>query len=323
MNPCVIGFDTSNYRTSVAAVDMNGKIILNHTELLPVQQGERGLRQSEAVFAHIRRLKNAEDELRSITGGFRVAAVSASARPRDSEDSYMPVFEVGASAAGILAAAIHVPLYLTTHQRGHLEAAKIGNALRDEEPLIGLHLSGGTTDLLLMQNDIPKRIGGALDLHAGQLIDRVGVALDLPFPSGPALEKLAEEGTSRGLLGCSMEQKDLFCHLSGAEAMAFRWIAQKSMAGPDIAREVFDFLSRTVARMLCAGEKQSDAKQAILFGGIASSMLFRKMLEDRISRSKSRLKLFFGSPFLCGDNAVGVACFGLKKYKMEKTLKEV
>ena len=109
--PVVIGFDTSNYRTSVAAVTLDGEILVNHRELLPVSNGERGLRQSDAVFAHIRQLRHSEEALRASLGGRRIAAVAASTRPRDGEESYMPVFQVGFTAGSMLAAALSVPFY--------------------------------------------------------------------------------------------------------------------------------------------------------------------------------------------------------------------
>ena len=123
LRPAVIGFDTSNYRTSAAVVTLDGEILADWRELLPVSEGERGLRQSEAVFAHIRQLRNSETLIRSRTEGIRIVAVAASTKPRDGEDSYMPVFQVGHTVGSILAAAMNVPFFETTHQRGHLAAA--------------------------------------------------------------------------------------------------------------------------------------------------------------------------------------------------------
>ena len=227
--PVVIGFDTSNYRTSVAAVTLDGEILVNHRELLPVSNGERGLRQSDAVFAHIRQLRHSEEALRASLGGRRIAAVAASTRPRDGEESYMPVFQVGFTAGSMLAAALNVPFYETTHQRGHLAAALAGTGLENEDRLLAVHLSGGTTDLLVMDSEKVVQIGGSADLHAGQLVDRAGVAMGLPFPSGEELEKLAVRGKSEGLLGCSLDKGDLTCHLSGAETKVQQWIQAGTM----------------------------------------------------------------------------------------------
>ena len=189
MSSTVLGLDTSNYRTSVALVSETGEILLNYRKLLPVPPGERGLRQNEAVFAHLRQLSAAEDQLRRAAGG-TVAAVAASTAPRDGTDSYMPVFMAGASFGRLTAAALGVPFVGTTHQRGHLSAAKAGTELENSEEYLALHLSGGTTDLLEVRGDSVRQIGGSMDLHAGQLVDRAGVALGCSFPSGPELEKL-------------------------------------------------------------------------------------------------------------------------------------
>ena len=308
----VIGFDTSNYRTSIALVSAEGEILLNYRELLPVLPGERGLRQNDAVFAHIRALKKAGKLLRKASSGVQIIATASSTRPGEGNDSYMPVFEVGSSAAETLASAMGIPRFTTTHQRGHLMAALYGNHLEPEKDMIALHLSGGTTELLHMHGEQVEKIGGSLDLHAGQLVDRVGVSLGLSFPSGPELEKLALRGKSFGLLGCSMEERDLHCHFSGAESAAQRWIMDGKMTAENIAMEVYDFLARTVSRMLIAGSRIAGTDQALLAGGIASSELFRRMLGERLCKSGERLRLYYGKPDLCGDNAVGVALIGLK-----------
>ena len=310
--PAVIGFDTSNYRTSAAAVTLDGEILADYRELLPVSEGERGLRQSEAVFAHIRQLRNCETLLRSQADGIRIAAVAASVRPRDGEDSYMPVFQVGHTAGCMLAAALNVPFFETTHQRGHLAAAQHGTELEGAERMLALHLSGGTTDLLEADGDRITQIGGSADLHAGQLVDRAGVAMGLPFPSGEALEALARNGKSEGRLGCSMERGDLTCHLSGAETRVQQWIRRRELPEEDIAREIYDLLARTIVRMLKAGAAQTGQTRALVTGGVASSPLLRQMLKERKNRTRGCPELIFGKPERSGDNAVGVALIGAR-----------
>ena len=314
MSRTVLGLDTSNYRTSVALVSEEGKILMNVRELLPVPAGERGLRQNEAVFAHLRQLAAAEEALRQAADG-PVAAVAASTAPRDGADSYMPVFMAGASFGRLAAAALGVPFVGTTHQRGHLAAAKAGTELDGAEEYLALHLSGGTTDLLEVRGDSVTRIGGSLDLHAGQLVDRAGVAMGLSFPAGPELEALAVKGRSEGRLGCSMEGGDLLCHFSGAESQAQRWIREEKLSREDTAREIYDVLARTIARMLCAGAGKTGFRQALVTGGVASSPLFREMLSERAGARHQAPRLVFGQPEMSGDNAVGVALIGWKKVR--------
>ena len=180
----VLGIDTSCYTTSVAAANEKG-VLCSNRRLLPVAAGARGLRQSEAVFSHIRQLPELfENTMETVRSLGKVDAVCVSARPRDGEESYMPVFLSGLSFARVAAASLNVPLMETTHQRGHVRAALQDSGLKGDRYL-AVHLSGGTTEVLLMQGNHLSLLAGTRDLHAGQLIDRIGVKMGLPFPAGP------------------------------------------------------------------------------------------------------------------------------------------
>jgi len=144
-------------------------------------------------------------------------------------------------------------------------------------------------------------------------VDRVGVALGLSFPSGPELECLAEKGESTGKLGASMAGEDLFCHFSGAESQAQRWILNGTAAPEDLAREVYDLLARSTARMLRAGRKRTGMKRALITGGVASSALYRRLLTERCAALREAPEPVFGDPALSGDNAVGTALIGRQK----------
>ena len=147
-----IGIDTSNYTTSVAAFDGRGGI--DYARLLPVKQGELGLRQSDAVFAHIKSLPELSGRLFSDLSG-AIAAVGVSTRPRAVEGSYMPCFMVGYSHAKMLSDALGVPLVEVSHQQGHVAASLWSAGRLDlmERPHLAWHLSGGTTELLLVEPD--------------------------------------------------------------------------------------------------------------------------------------------------------------------------
>ena len=316
---CVIlGFDTSCYTTSAAAVDERGEVLASARMLLPVPQGQRGLRQSEAVFAHVRQMPQVMDALSRGLDGARIVAVCASARPRDGEDSYMPVFTVGLGHASVLASALGVPLYETSHQQGHIAAGLIGNAV-PEGPFVALHLSGGTTELLDCRDGKLTLLGGSADLHAGQLVDRVGVALGLPFPAGPALERLAVACPEKpsALLPASVSRDGLSCHLSGVETQAQRLIRAGEPSRERIAAEVYDVLARTVARMLDGACRRTGARQALVVGGVASSTLLRKLVGDRLGRLRSQVRVLYGQAQYSADNAAGVASIGMRRYLKE------
>lgn len=317
---CVIlGFDTSCYTTSAAAVDERGEVLASARMLLPVPQGQRGLRQSEAVFAHVRQMPQVIGQLRlGLPDGKRIAAVCASARPRDGEESYMPVFSVGLGHASVLAAALDVPLYTTSHQQGHIAAGLIGNP-DPQGPFVALHLSGGTTELLDCRDGAISLLGGTEDLHAGQVVDRVGVALGLPFPAGPALEKLALScgENAEAILPLSVSRDGLHCHLSGVETQAQRLIARGIFSPERIALEVFDVLARTVARLLDGACRHTGTREALVVGGVASSTLLRELVANRLSRLRAPVRVIYGQPRYSADNAAGVARIGLRRYLSE------
>lgn len=304
-----LGLDTSCYTTS-AALCASGAFPRQERRLLPVPKGERGLRQSEAVFAHVRQLPTVLLPLMDSLPE-PVSCVCASASPRDGEASYMPVFQVGVSQGQALAAALRVPFFTTTHQRGHIEAARYGTGL-DAERFVALHLSGGTTDTLLADGESLTPVGTSCDLHAGQLVDRIGVALGLPFPAGPYLEELACQGENRSRVPVSFEEDGLCCHLSGAEAQLLRMI-RAGEKKENVAAEVYGVLCRTVLRLLQAAAEKGGVQDVLVAGGVASSDLLRRMLLERNEKRRAGLRLYFGRPEFSGDNAVGVALIGLKQ----------
>lgn len=316
MKRVIIGLDTSCYTTSAAAVTAEGEVIASCRRLLPVPQGERGLRQSEAVFIHVRQLPEQIEALAGHLKDCEIVAVCVSRRPRDEEASYMPVFHAGDAQGRSLAALLGVPCFATTHQRGHIAAAQVDSGIQPGN-LLAVHLSGGTTEVLSLVDDELTLLGGTLDLHAGQVVDRTGVALGLPFPSGPHLEKLAVQGTARALLPVSMADGGLSCHLSGAETQVQRWIAQGEMAREDVAREVYDLLARTVARMVTSAADKTGIGQVLIAGGVSSSALFRELVTARIAKRDRSLRVCFGKPEYSGDNAVGVALIGAAQWKKE------
>ena len=124
-----LGLDTSNYTTSAAACALTEEgqitVIANCKAPLPVAEGARGLRQSDAVFAHTRNLPAVIRELREVleAGNYLVTAVGCSATPRDAADSYMPCFLTGIAAAEAFAAGCGCEVHRFSHQSGHIMAA--------------------------------------------------------------------------------------------------------------------------------------------------------------------------------------------------------
>lgn len=303
----ILGIDTSCYRTSAALADRDGSFF-DRRVLLEAPKGTRGFRQSEGVFRHVQTLPAVLSGLLREAGHPSIDAVCVSVKPRPADASYMPVFLVGEGQAIALAEAMQVPLYRTSHQQGHIRAAMVGNsAIADR--FLAVHLSGGTTEILQCDRGLHvQRIGGSGDLHAGQLIDRIGVAMGCGFPSGPEMERLAGKGRCASLFPTAIRAET--CSFSGAEAQALRMLAAGASC-EDVAAEVYSVIARTLAKMLKEASLRTRTADVLLCGGVASSDFLRKMLSERLDRLECHLRLFWARSDLSGDNAVGTALIGL------------
>lgn len=299
-----LGLDTSNYTTSAAYCDAQTGEIRQVKQLLPVKPGEMGLRQSDAVFHHVRQLPDMVEQLREQADG-NIVAVAASDRPTQQDGSYMPCFLVGAGAAREFGALLHVPVHFFTHQQGHIAAVLHGTGHLDwrHQPFLAFHISGGTTDALLVTPDKERIIScelvaSTLDLKAGQLVDRVGGMLGLPFPAGPALEQLALASENQKLRP-RIAMEGAFCHLSGVENQC-RQMIDNGVPKEDVA--LFCLLSIETALCLMTNElqKQYGSLPIVYAGGVMSNSLIRRSLTDTFGGE-------FAPPVYAADNAAGIS----------------
>jgi N6-L-threonylcarbamoyladenine synthase len=295
----VLGLDTSNYTTSAALFD--GQAGENLGQLLEVRSGELGLRQSEALFQHVRRLP---ELLERLLGERPVLqAVGASTRPRAVEGSYMPCFLAGESQGRGIAAALGVPFYSHSHQQGHLAAAAWSAGRLDllDTPFLAWHLSGGTTELLLVRPEgtsvAAEIIGGTSDLSAGQLIDRTGLLLGLPFPAGRALDGLYSQANA--CYEPRVKLKDLTFSLSGMENQV-KALAEEGELPANIARFTLDAISNVVWRATQEAQRQYPGLPVLCSGGVASNSQLRAGLTELCGA-------VFAEPRYSTDNAMGAA----------------
>ena len=307
----ILGIDTSNYRTSVALVDLEGSIVYNYRELLKVPEGERGLRQSEAFFQHVNRLPGPIADVMEYRE--RIRGISVSTRPRPRDGSYMPCFLAGHVLAKELSSAMDLPLLEVSHQEGHVEAVKYYSELRDKENVIFFHFSGGTTEAIF-RGEI---VGGTKDISYGQVLDRIGVKLCYAFPAGEALDSIAlEAGTVTDLL-TPIKVNDAYINLSGIEAQAMRTLDDTDFDlehTTGLIREVFDRLADSIIKMSRQLSDKYGTKGLIFSGGVASS----EYIKDKIQRELgNEYTLVFGPPELSGDNACGTALLMLKHIRGE------
>ncbi len=296
----VIGFDTSNYTTSIAYFD--GKDGINCSKLLPVKQGELGLRQSDAVFQHIKSLPELSGRLFSHVDLRDVTAVGVSTRPRAVEGSYMPCFMVGYSHAKMLADGLNVPLFEVSHQQGHVAASlwSAGHLELMDEPHLAWHLSGGTTELLLVEPDGKNvrctKIGGTTDISAGQLIDRTGQLLNLPFPAGKHLDALSKEASGREVF--KVKCPGLEFSLSGVQNKVQQFHEKNGIAA-ETAAYALRCVAQAVLKATTNALSEYPNLRVVFSGGVASNSLLRQVLKP--------LNPVFSEPQFSTDNAMGVA----------------
>lgn len=310
-----IGIDTSNYTTSVALADEDGTVLANIKKMLPVVEGERGLRQSDAVFHHTRNLPFCMDELRAALEGldfdYEIAAIGVSSAPRDSEGSYMPCFLTGVAASHSISSVTGAPIYEFSHQCGHVRAAVYSSKNEDllREKFGAFHVSGGTTDLLLVE---PKgvgfeitRIGGTLDMNAGQAIDRTGVRMGLLFPCGRKMEEHARRYDGE-IKGISVSVKGLDCNLSGLENKAAKLYSDCGEISR-VSAYVFEFVGKTLYKLSENFREEHGDLPLLYAGGVMSNTQIK-------SKLSALSNTYFSEPHFSADNAAGVALLAHDRY---------
>ena len=364
-----LGIDTSCYTTSVAIMNEDGELIGEARQILSVKPGHCGLQQSEMVFQHTRNLPRlveaavgqalgvaqavsasgeAKDEgsgglVGLAKAGYELAAIGVSGYPRPLENSYMPAFLAGLSVARSMAAVTGAQLHIISHQENHLEAGLWSAGGPNVARFLLLHASGGTTDVLLAERQQDGRyriteVGGSMDLHAGQFVDRIGVALGLQFPTGPALEELAEEALKQSVaingsvaasaVKAASESETNVCAAEKAEIMVELPVSvrklQVSLSGPctaalrkleagaepaALALGVEHALAETFARVLRNGAQEYRVRDVLLVGGVGSNKYIRQHVERKLAKLRYPVRLWVPEGRYSCDNATGCAAF--------------
>lgn len=295
-----VGFDTSNYTTSIAYFD--GADGRNCSRLLPVKEGSLGLRQSDAVFHHTQSLPELSGRLFSHISKDEIQAVGVSTRPRAVEGSYMPCFTVGYAQAKLLSDALHVPLFTFSHQQGHVAASAWSANCMDlmDTPHLAWHLSGGTTELLFVEPDgynvNCKRIGGTTDISAGQLIDRTGQLLHLPFPSGKHLDKISKTASDASVFRVKCDGFDF--SLSGVQNKVQQY-HERCNDDAETAAYALRCVAFAVYQATENARKEYPGLPVVFSGGVASNSLLRQFAAP--------FEPVFAPPAYSTDNAMGIA----------------
>ncbi|MEG1862317.1 MAG: glycoprotease [Oscillospiraceae bacterium] len=305
-----LGIDTSNYATSIDIIDnTQHKILIHKKEFLPVEQGSFGLRQQDALFHHT---KNLSDKLSEIKGEFdfkKISAVGVSIKPSNNENSYMPCFLTGRMAAVAVSASLGIPIVETSHQTGHLHSALfyLNEEKNFHQEMLMLHISGGTTDVILAKDgQAAKTLGSSNDLFAGQAVDRLGVKMGYPFPSGEYVSRIALD--CKEVFKPKISVNGLNCNLSGLENQCDK-LLKDGFDKSYVSKYCLSFIAQTIIKMIENAQINLGDIPVVLAGGVMSSEVIRQIVTEKLPKAQ------FVEPMFSQDNAIGVAFYAYRRTK--------
>ena len=317
-----LGIDTSCYTTSVAVMAESGALLAAERSLLKVKTGGRGLAQSEMLYQHTRNLPELMERVLGAVEPTMISAIGVSTRPRPVADSYMPAFLAGWGLARSLSAALSVPVFATSHQENHLEAGLWSAGGPSSGPFLMFHVSGGTTELLQAERGSEfswrlDRIGGSRDLHAGQMIDRIGVALGLSFPAGKALELLAGDAQPFAL---PVSVQETWCSFSGPLSAAERLLAQNGVTKEALAAGVLHIVAESLIRMAKKAVDETGIRRFLLVGGVMANRQIRSAV--LAAAGHYNWEVWFADAAYSSDHAVGCAA-AVRRWEAEGGVHDV
>ncbi|MDQ0903891.1 N6-L-threonylcarbamoyladenine synthase [Paenibacillus sp. V4I7] len=315
----ILAIETSCDETSVAIVE-NGKIIRSNVISSQIETHQRygGVVPEVASRKHVESITWMLEEAVEKAG---VTLQELSAIAVTEGPGLIGALLVGVVAGKALACALDLPLIGVHHIAGHIYANQLVHEL--EYPLISLVVSGGHTELILMEGPGQFRIiGRTRDDAAGEAYDKIARAMGLPYPGGPHVDRLAQEAESEIKMPRSWLEADSYdFSFSGLKSAVLNVVNQSKMRGEavqvaQIAKgfqaSVIDVLVEKADRAV----REYGAKQLLLAGGVAANKGLRSRLAERCEQLN--VPLLVPPLGLCTDNAamIGAAAF-LKWDKQE------
>ena len=280
----ILGIDTSAYTTSIALIDaQSNKILADERKVLEVGKGQKGLRQQEAVFQHLKNLPVLYGKItQDIT---KVKTICVSSKPRNSEDSYMPVFTVGQNFGKVISRTLDCSYIEYSHQENHISASLIDNYKNIDHRFLAVHISGGTTEFVSAEKGIKgfetKIVGGTKDITFGQLIE---------YLAGKRVDEIKTPAVS----GSS------YINLSGMENYYGNLVNKYTRE--TVINSLFKYIAECILHII-RSLSHFNFKTVIISGGVASNSRIRNYLIDNIKE----YEIIFPSVENSSDNAVGLA----------------
>lgn len=316
--PLVLGVESSCDETGVGIV--RGRTLLTNAVASSVDEHARfgGVVPEVASRAHLEAMvptiRRACDE-----AGVRLSEVDAVAVT--SGPGLASALVVGVAAAKALALALDKPLYGVNHLAGHVAVDMLEHGPLPE-PLIALLVSGGHSNLLLVRDitqDV-ESLGATLDDAAGEAFDKVARVLQLPYPGGPHIDRVAAEGDPRAIrfprgltTGRDLEKHRFDYSFSGLKTSVARWVQQRVEAGEpvpvaDVAASFQEAVADVLTRKAIDACREHGIEDLLIGGGVAANSRLRTLAEERCAAAGLRLRV--PRPALCTDNGAMIAALG-------------
>lgn len=316
----VLGIETSCDETGVALYDTERGLIADalHSQIdLHVEYG--GVVPELASRDHIRKTLPMIQALMQQAG---VSSQDLDGVAYTAGPGLIGALLVGASLGRSLAMAWGLPAVAVHHMEGHLLAPMLEEGNTPDFPFVALLVSGGHTQLVLV-NTIGdyKLLGESLDDAAGEAFDKTAKLLGLPYPGGPQIAKLAEQGCAgRYTFPRPMVNRPgLDFSFSGLKTFAKNTIQSETKAQgqlnaqtqADIAYAFEDAVVSTLSIKCKRALQQTEQKRLVIAGGVSANKKLRKALE--IMTAKQQAKVFYAKPEYCTDNGAMIALAGAKR----------
>ncbi len=307
MKNYILGIDTSAYTTSIAIINkQTDQVIFDIRKILQVPYGQKGLRQQDAVFQHLKNLPEIFDKICIDLSG--VDTVSVSSRPRNVENSYMPVFTVGQNFGKVIAKTLNCKYVEYSHQENHIGASLINHYKEIHNSILVIHISGGTSEFLSVcksstgyKADI---IGGSKDITFGQLIDRIGNAMQFSFPCGKYMDKYIDDNINIENIKTPRISAGEYINLSGMENYYINLYNTDEYEKQTIIYSLFKYIAECIIHIINNLKNTHEFSTVIVTGGVASNSTIRKMILEQL---ENQFKIIFPSIKNSSDNAVGTA----------------
>ncbi len=223
---------------------------------------------------------------------------------------------VGVEAAKILAFMYHKPLIAVNHLVGHIYANNLEEKL--EYPLLALIVSGGHTELIVMEGDYQfKRLGETMDDAVGEAFDKVARVIGLSYPGGPSIEKLAKEGKHTYLLPNPVNDNTYHFSYSGLKSAVINLVHNEKQRGneirkADLAKSFQDVAVDELVRKVELAFKNTGIKRLVVAGGVSANQYLKEQMK-KVS-DQYGVKLLIPRILYCTDNAAMIGAAAYPKY---------